>query len=278
MFRGRAITDNILISTEIVHYLKRKQQGKVGVTTLKIDMSKAYDHVEWNFLKFMMLWMGFAEGWVELIILCVSTVSYQVIRNGVEVGPIIPSRGFRQGDPLSPYLFIICVEVLSSLIRNRERAGLIHGVKVARSTPAVSHLFFADDCLLFFKANHTEARIMKSLLAVYGAASGQQVNYNKSVLSFSANVDEASLRQVCGILEVSATSIHGTYLGLPSLIGRKKNDVFSFIKERVWLRIQGWNQKLLSRAGKEIMLKTVAQAIPNYTMNIYLLPLKSWRL
>ncbi|KAH9686509.1 putative reverse transcriptase/RNA-dependent DNA polymerase [Citrus sinensis] len=144
---GRAITDNIRISTEIVYYLKRKKQGKVGVVALKIDMSKAYDHVEWNFLKFMMLRMGFAE------------------------------------------------EGLSSLIRNRERAGLIHRVKVARSTPAVSHLFFADDCLLFFKPNHTEARIMKSLLAVYGVASGQQVNYNKSVLSFSANVDEASLRQ-----------------------------------------------------------------------------------
>ncbi|XP_052297076.1 uncharacterized protein LOC127902271 [Citrus sinensis] len=227
---GRAITDNIRISTEIVYYLKRKKQGKVGVVALKIDMSKAYDHVEWNFLKFMMLRMGFAE------------------------------------------------EGLSSLIRNRERAGLIHRVKVARSTPAVSHLFFADDCLLFFKPNHTEARIMKSLLAVYGVASGQQVNYNKSVLSFSANVDEASLRQVCGILEVSTTSTHGTYLGLSYLIGRKKSDVFSFIKERVWLQIQGWNQKLLSRAGKEIMLKTVAQAIPNYAMNIYLLPLKSWRL
>lgn len=148
--------------------------------------------------------------------------------------------------------------VVCSLIRNREREGLIHGVKVVRSAPAVSHLFFADDCLLFFKANHNEACIMKSLLVVYGAASGQQVNYNKSVISFSANVDKASICQVCGILEVSATSTHGTYLGLPSLIGRKKSDVFSFIKERVWLQIQGWNQKLLSRAGKEIMLKTVA--------------------
>ena len=270
---GRAITDNILISTEIVHYLKRKKQGKVGIAALKIDMSKAYDRIEWDFLKLMMLRMGFAEDWVKLIMLCVSTVSYQVIRNGVEVGPIVPSRGLRQGDPLSPYLFILCAEGLSSLIRNRKRAGLIHGVKVARSAPAVSHLFFADDCFLFFKATHIEARIMKSLLAVYGAASGQRVNYNKSVISFSANMDEASIRQVCGILEASATSTHGTYLGLPSLIGRKKSDVFSFIKERVWLRIQGWNQKLLSRAGKEIMLKTVAQAILNYAMNIYLLPL-----
>ncbi|KAH9730036.1 reverse transcriptase domain-containing protein [Citrus sinensis] len=270
---GRAITDNILISTEIIHYLKRKKQGKAGTAALKIDMSKAYDRVEWSFLKLMMLRMGFDEGWVELVMMCVSTVRYKVLRNGVEVGPIVPSRGLRQGDPLSPYLFIICAEGLSSLIRNRERAGLIHGVKVARRAPAVSHLFFADDCFLFFKAQHNEARIMKSILAVYGAASGQKVNLNKSSISFSANMGEESIRQVCGILEVPATDNHGTYLGLPSQIGRKKSVVFNFIKEKVWQRLQGWSQKFLSRAGKEIMLKTVAQAVPNYAMNIYLLPL-----
>ncbi|KAH9786019.1 reverse transcriptase domain-containing protein [Citrus sinensis] len=270
---GRAITDNILISTEIIHYLKRKKQGKARTAALKIDMSKAYNRVEWSFLKLMMLRMGFDEGWVELVMMCVSTVRYKVLRNGVEVGPIVPSRGLRQGDPLSPYLFIICAEGLSSLIRNRERAGLIHGVKVARRAPAVSHLFFADDCFLFFKAQHNEARIMKSILAVYGAASGQKVNLNKSSISFSANMGEESIRQVCGILEVPATNNHGTYLGLPSQIGKKKSVVFNFIKEKVWQQLQGWSQKFLSRAGKEIMLKTVAQAGPNYAMNIYLLPL-----
>ena len=115
-----------------------------------------------------MLRMGFDEGWVDLIMLCDSTVSYKVLRNGAEVGPIIPSRGLRQGDPLSLYLFIICAEGLSSLICNQERAGFLHGIKVARSAPSISHLFFADDCLLFFKANLNEARIIKSLLAIYG--------------------------------------------------------------------------------------------------------------
>ncbi|KAH9778582.1 reverse transcriptase domain-containing protein [Citrus sinensis] len=271
---GRAITDNILISTEIVHYLKRKKQGKTGIAALKIDMSKAYDRIEWLFLKSMMLRMGFDEDWVTLIMMCVSTVSYKVCRNGEEVGPIVPSQGLRQGDPLSPYLFIICAKGLSSLIQNREKAGLIHGVKVARSAPTVSHLFFADDCFLLFKATHNEARIMKSLLAIYGVASGQHVNYHKSVVSFSANMDEISIRQVCGILEVSATCNHGSYLGLPSLIGRKKSAVFGFIKEKVWERLQGWNKKFLSKAGKEIMLKTFAQSILNYAMNIYLLPLE----
>lgn len=144
---GRAITDNILISTEVIHYLKRKRQGKDGITTLKIDMSKAYDRVEWTFLKLIMLKMGFAADIVNLIMMCVTIVSYKIMRDGREIGPIIPSRGLRQGDPLSPYLFIIRAEGLSSLIHHYEKAGLLHGARVARGDPDTSHLFFADDCL-----------------------------------------------------------------------------------------------------------------------------------
>ncbi|KAH9792007.1 putative reverse transcriptase/RNA-dependent DNA polymerase [Citrus sinensis] len=132
--------------------------------------------------------MGFAEKWVDLIMLCVSTVQYNVLRNGKEVGPIIPSRGLRQGDPLSPYLFILCAEGLSSLIRVNEKAGLIHGVKVARSAPMVSHLFFANDSFMFFRANQQEAVLIRNILASYSCASGQKVNFNKSLISFSVNV------------------------------------------------------------------------------------------
>ena len=146
----RAITDNIIISAEVMHFLKRKRQGNNGSAALKIDMSKAYDRIEWKFLQDVMLKMGFTEKWVELIMLCVSTVWYNVIRNGNEVGPIIPSRGLRQGDLLSPHLFILCAEGLSSPIRRQEKAGLIHGVKVAKSAPMLSHLFFTDDAFLFF--------------------------------------------------------------------------------------------------------------------------------
>ncbi|XP_024035529.1 uncharacterized protein LOC127899286 [Citrus sinensis] len=270
---GRAITDNILILAEIMHYLKRKRQGRTGIAALKIDMSKAYDRIEWSFLKAMMMKLGFAERWVELILLCVSTVTYKVLQGNKEVGPIVPSRGLRQGDPLSPYLFIICAEGLSSLLRKQERARLMHGVRVARGAPLVTHPFFTDDCFIFFHANEQEAWLIKQSLAIYGAASGQVVNYNKSLISYSANVRAVSAQQVCDILEVAATSNHGSYLGLPSSIGRNKNEAFRFIRDKVWRRLQGWNQKLLSRAGKEILLKTVAQAMPNYAMNLYLLPL-----
>ncbi|KAH9649980.1 reverse transcriptase domain-containing protein [Citrus sinensis] len=226
---SRAITDNILISAEILHYLKRKRQGKEWVAALKIDMSKAYDRIEWGFLKAIMLRMGFAADWVDLIMLCVTTVNYKVIREGIEVGPIVPSRGLRQGDPLSPYLFIICAEGLNLLIYHYEQAGLLHSVIVVRGAPSITHLFFADDCFIFFKAADKEACLVKNILAMYGSTSGQIANYNKSSISFSANTKEEAIRHVCGILGVEVIEGHGFYLGLPSCIGRHKAAIFIYI-------------------------------------------------
>ena len=146
-------------------------------------------------------------------------------------------------------------------------------MRVARSAPVVTHLFFADDSFLFFRANQAEALVVKQILETYGCASGQLINFSKSSISFSANVQERAVSQICGTLDVNATEDHGTYLGLPSNIGRKKKAVFSYIRDKVRKRLQGWQSKLLSRARKEILLKTVAQAMPNYAMNVYLLPL-----
>ena len=274
---GRSITDNVMISAEVMHYLKRKRQGREGVAVLKIDMSKAYDRIEWKFLSSIMLKMGFSPDFVKLIMLCVSTVTYKIPSDGLEIGPIAPSRGLRQGDPLSPYLFIICAQGLSSLINHYERVGLLHGIRIARGAPCLTHIFFADDCFLFFKASDREASVMKAALTLYGAASGQRVNFDKSSISFSVNTTTEVEHSICSLLGVWGTVNHGNYLGLPSFIGRSKSVIFRYIRERVWKRLQGWNQKLLSRAGKEILLKTVAQALPIYAMNTYLLPMELCR-
>lgn len=103
------------------------------------------------------------------------------------MGPIHPSRGLRQGDPLSPYLFIICVEGLSALLRKYELNKWVHGIKVCRKAPMVTHMLFADDSYLFCKADSSEAMKMVELLSVYERASGQQVNKDKSSI-FSAQM------------------------------------------------------------------------------------------
>lgn len=136
---GRLLTDNALIAYEINHYIHRKTQEKIGVAGLKVDVSKAYDRLEWSFIESMLERFAFPVVWIERIMQCVKTVSYSFIRNGEIVGEVVPQRGIRQGDPVSPYLYILCVEGLSTMIRQQEEYGLLYGCKIARNAPSVSH-------------------------------------------------------------------------------------------------------------------------------------------
>ena len=145
----------------------------------KIDISKAYDRIRWDYLKAVMLRMGFDSKWVEWIMLCVSTVSYFVSVNGELVGPFSPGCELRQGDPLLPYLFIICAEGLSSLIKQAERRGDIHGCRICRGAPRISHLLFADDSFFFFRVDAVESSTMHTIFAKYESDSGQAINLKK---------------------------------------------------------------------------------------------------
>jgi len=117
---------------------------------LKLDISKAYDRMDWEYLCEVMVKMGFNDKWIQWISMCIELVDYSVIVNNEPVGPIILGRGLRQGDPLSPYLFIMCAEGLSSLIRDAEDRGTISGTRICRGAPAISHLLFVDDFFFYF--------------------------------------------------------------------------------------------------------------------------------
>ncbi|CAL2232092.1 unnamed protein product [Prunus armeniaca] len=235
-------------------------------------MSKAYDRVEWSFLEALMKGMGFAPRWVQLIMECVTTVSYSFMLNGNPVGYVIPQRGLRQGDPLSPYLFLLCAEAFSSLILQAERCGFLHGVKLCRGAPSVSHLFFADDSFLFLRANRQDCQHLSNIFHKYEMVSGQKINLEKSSVSFSNNMHCTDQDNLAAILGVRRVDQHDVYLGLPTHVGRSRRQCFNSLKERIWKKVQGWKAKLLSFAGKEILLKVVAQAVPIYMMNCFLIP------
>ncbi|MCI08577.1 RNA-directed DNA polymerase (Reverse transcriptase), partial [Trifolium medium] len=141
-----------------------------------------------------------------------------------------------------------------------------------RGAPLVSHLLFADDCFLFCRSTMAESNHMMKILKTYEEASGQEINLTKSELFFSRNLSIAAQEDLSKIMGVRHILGTGNYLGLPSMIGRKKKEVFAYIKDRIWKRINSWRGRALSRAGKEVMIKSVLQAIPSYVMSVYLLP------
>lgn len=178
--------------------------------------------------------MGLNEKCITWMKFCVTTVNYKVCINGYYVGPIIPSRGLRQGDPLSPYLFLLCVEGLSHTLNVAARSGRVNGFRISPGAPAVTHLLFADDSFLFSKASMEEAQQVKNMLNLYEQESGQAVNFQKSGIFFSANVRRDKKSQISSIMGVNNDLREGRYLGLPSLIGRSRKKVFNFVKDRVW--------------------------------------------
>lgn len=269
---GRAISDNVLITHEILHSLKNLEAKIRCSMAVKTDMSKAYDRLEWNFIRLVLTRFGFSPVVVDWILQCVSTVSFSFLINNSVYGSVIPSRGIRQGDPLSPYIFILCGEVLSGLCAQAQRSGHLTGLQMGTGAPRINHLLFADDTIFFLGTDARSCSTLKEILRKYEAASGQMINTSKSSISFSAKTLQETRLRVKTYLGIAQEGGVGKYLGLPEHFGRRKKDLFTGIVDRISRRAAAWASKRLSIAGKLVMLKSVLTAIPSYSMTCFLLP------
>lgn len=196
---------------------------------MKLDMSKAYDRVEWRYLRLVMEKMGFNQRWVDLIMNCVETVNFLILLNGEPRRCFTPNRGLRQGDPLSPYLFLLCVEGLSALLNWEEQRHLLIGLRINKYCPSINHLFYADDNLIFFKVAEQDCQTLKRIFKTYSRASGQIINFDKSQFMVSKNTSVEIRDYIIRELNVPFTKQIGEYLGLPSQCSRNKSQVFNSI-------------------------------------------------
>lgn len=266
---GRMITDNIIIAHEVYYALKARKRQANSYMALKTDITKAYDRLEWRFLEETMKRMGFDHKWISWIMTCVTSVSFSVLINGAPHGHFTPGRGIRQGDPLSPYLFILCAEVLSHMMKKAESSKQIQGIKLSTKGPSISHLLFADDSLFFTLANHRSCKAIKQILSTYEAVSGQAVNLRKSAITFGRHVKPDTKRRMRHLLGIHNEGGGGKYLGLPEQFDKKKSELFHYIVEKVREKTQGWSKKFLSQGGKDVLLKAVALVMPVYSMNLF---------
>ena len=270
---SRRGVDNAIIVQELIHTIGRAK-GNRGFKAIKIDLEKAYDRIEWSFIREMLTLFNFPVNLIKLIMNCVSSVSTSLLFNGGSLDPFLPSKGIRQGDPLSPYLFILCMEFLGHLIEEKCAAKLWNPVKASRSGPAFSHLFFADDLVLFTSANSENCAAISSVLQEFCAKSGQKVSEAKSRVFFSPNVNPEERETLTSILGFNSTNNLGKYLGFPIKHPGRRGHECGSILDRVKKKLAGWKANLLSMAGRMVLIQASSSAIPSYVMQSNFLPKK----
>lgn len=184
-----------------------------------------------------------------------------------------PLRGIRQGDPLSSYLFIMCMEYLGCLIEEKCFKDLWCPLKASRGNIKISHLFFADDLILFAKVINEIGEIISEVLRTFWMESGQKISCAKSRIYFSPNVGADLKGEICEKLGMLETNNFGKYLGFPLKHKGAMNGQFNFVANRVMKKLVGWKTKFLSFKGRAVLVKSVMSAIPNHVMQGAVLPI-----
>ncbi|GJU54017.1 putative RNA-directed DNA polymerase [Tanacetum coccineum] len=264
----RQILDGSLIANEIVNFVKEK---KINLLLFKVDFEKAFDSVNWNFLLDTMSQMNFGPKWCNWISSCLSSSSVSVLVNGSASKEFKMECGLRQGDPLSPFLFLIVAEVLQVMIVDACNKGIFKGLSLADDGSNISLLQYADDALFFGEWSASNARHLVRILDCFHDVSGLKINLSKSRL-FGIGIPIDDVASVARAVNCSHDSLPFTYLGLPVGKSMKRVDAWNDVVLRLTKRLAPWKNNLLSIGGRLTLVKSVLGSLPLYYLSIFRAP------
>ncbi|XP_074304572.1 uncharacterized protein LOC141639314 [Silene latifolia] len=251
--KGRSILENILICQDLIRQYNR---GKASPRCLfKLDLQKAYDSIEWAFVDQMLEALLFPEKFRRMIMTCISTPTYTLNLNGAQFGFFDGRRGLRQGDPISPLIFCICMEYLSRLMEFATRKWYFRYHPMCKSL-RLTHLLFADDLLMFSKGDVQSIMLILRVLATFSGSSGLKVNAAKSEVVFNgvSEVLKQDIAQVSGFQE---GTLPFKYLGIPIQPGRLTKADCNVLLEKIVSRIRGIGARKLSYAGRLVLINSI---------------------
>ncbi|XP_058771248.1 uncharacterized protein LOC131644704 [Vicia villosa] len=262
---------NIIIAQEMIHTMM-KVKGHNSYFVVKVDLSKARDKLNWNFIEQVLVEVGISGRMLNVILHAISTVETNVKWNGAGGEFFCPQRGIRQGDLISPYLFVLCMDKLSHLISQEVNEGRWKTVRAGRNGQVISHLMFADDLLLFGEVIEPQIRCIMRTLEVFCKASGQQMSNEETSILFSPNSSRRSKEDILRISGFRETTALGKYLGVPFTGKAPRRKDVEFVNDQVKAKLAKWKAKQLSLAGRITLAKSVLEAIPIYPMMTSIIP------
>ncbi|XP_058763698.1 uncharacterized protein LOC131637124 [Vicia villosa] len=266
---GRQLLDGVLVANEVVDFVKKE-----GLSCLlfKVDFEKAYDKVSWVFLHFLLEKMGFGVKWREWMELLVFKSDMSVVVNGSPTKEFAVKRGLRQGDPLSPFLFVLVAEALSRLVRKSSEIGEYENLLIKRRC-FVDILQFADDTLLIGEGSWKHVKALKVVLRAFELVSGLGINFHKSKL-IGVNTSQHFLEAASLYLSCKMESNNFEFLGIPIGFNPRKESTWQPLLEKMRRRLNGWKNRFLNLGGRITLLKSILSSLSIFFMSFYKMPTK----
>ena len=233
---------------------------------IKIDLEKVYDRISWSFINDCLHEFELPVNLVQAIMACITSVSYSILWNGGKTDPFQSSRGIRQGDPISSFLFVICMDKLLQLIEDYVMKGWWNPMRAGRSGPSISHLMFANDLMLFAEASEAQITKMVECLNSFCQASGHKVNPHKTSIVFSKNVPTQLRNQITSICGYQENGEIGRYLGAYLSNGRNKKGHYKEVLCRIQNKLRGWKSHCLPLAGHITLAHSILGLTVMYNM------------